>query len=174
MIYKLHNNTTHICQLRRRWRKSRQYTVRVTSTGVVSVIRMPLHEDMKTEAQLKCRQRFVRAQQLMLNALTDMKKIRFFQKRRDKYGYKTLRGCILAYYIEELKRQEETAQVMELAEKVRIILSNFIVGDKRHATASETLYSATPKPTYCDTPPSVDEVKRYIVINERFFDRPDV
>lgn len=92
--------------LRRKWRKDGRYTVRVTCTGKVSVMLMPLHKDMKTEAQLKCRARFVKAQQLMLEALKDKKKLHFFQKKRLRYNYKTLRGCMLAHYMEELAQKE--------------------------------------------------------------------
>lgn len=118
MIYRLEHNTTIINSLRRKWRKEGHYTVRVTCSGKVSVMRMPLHRDMKTEAQLKCRARFVEAQQLMLKALSDTKLTSFFRKRMLRKGYKTLRGCILAYYIDELLFKERQAESRQLTEKV--------------------------------------------------------
>lgn len=108
-----------IGMLRRKWRKDGRYTVRVTRAGTVCVIRMPLHEDMKTEAQVKCRNRFVKAQEMMLEALRDKKLRRFFQKRRRRKGYKTLRGCMRAYYIDQLIYQEQKEEREALGLKMR-------------------------------------------------------
>lgn len=123
MIFKVEHNQYIISALRRKWRKSGEYTMRVTHSGTVCVIRKPLHRDMKTEAQLKCRARFVEAQELMLEALKDKKLRRFFQRRRLRYNYKTLRGCIRAYYIEKLIYEEEQAAKRALAEKMSVVLS---------------------------------------------------
>lgn len=128
MIYHLENNRPIIEALRRRWRKSRQFTVRVCSSGTVTVMRMPLHRDMKTEAQIKCRQRFMQAQQLMLEALNDANKKRFFQKKRLQQGYKTLRGCMMAYYIDMLIRQEREEEQRKDSEKMSKIFRD-VVGD---------------------------------------------
>ena len=124
MIYRLEHNTTIIDSLRRKWRKEGHYTVRVTCSGKVSVMRMPLHRDMKTEAQLKCRARFVEAQQLMLKALSDKRLTSFFRKRMLRKGYKTLRGCILAYYIDELLFKERQAELRQLTDKVSKCLAD--------------------------------------------------
>lgn len=107
MVFKVEHNAYIIGMLRRKWRKDGRYTVRVTHSGTISVIRMPSHKDMKTEAQMKCRMRFVKAQEMMLEALADKKLRRFFQKRRLRKGYKTLRGCMRAYYIDQLIFQEQ-------------------------------------------------------------------
>lgn len=107
MVFKVEHNAYIIGMLRRKWRKDGRYTVRVTHSGTISVIRMPSHKDMKTEAQMKCRLRFVKAQEMMLEALADKKLRRFFQKRRLRKGYKTLRGCMRAYYIDQLIFQEQ-------------------------------------------------------------------
>lgn len=119
MIFKVEHNPHIIGKLRRKWRKDGRFTVRVTHTGTVSVIRMPLHKDMKTEAQMRCRMRFVRAQEMMLEALADKKLRRFFQRRRLRRGYKTLRGCIRAYYIEQLIRQEQNDTRQALGDMMR-------------------------------------------------------
>lgn len=126
MIYHLENNRTIIDTLRRRWRKGRQFTVRVSSSGTVSVMRMPLHRDMKTEAQIKCRQRFMQAQQLMLEAFDDKKKMRYFQKKRLQQGYKTLRGCMMAYYIDMLIRREHEEEQRATSEKMREMLRDVV------------------------------------------------
>ena len=146
MIYHLENNRTIIDTLRRRWRKGRQFTVRVSSSGTVTVMRMPLHRDMKTEAQIKCRQRFMQAQQLMLEALNDANKRRFFQKKRLQQGYKTLRGCMMAYYIDHLMRQEQEEEQREISEKMRDILRDVVenveianVGEEERSVLGERL-----------------------------------
>lgn len=126
MIYHLENNRTIIDTLRRRWRKGRQFTVRVSSSGTVSVMRMPLHRDMKTEAQIKCRQRFMQAQQHMLEAFDDKKKMRYFQKKRLQQGYKTLRGCMMAYYIDMLIRREHEEEQRATSEKMREMLRDVV------------------------------------------------
>lgn len=97
--------------------------MRVTHTGTISVIRMPLHRDMKTEAQLKCRARFVKAQEMMLEALKDKKLMIYFQRKRHKQRYKTLRGCIRAYYIEQLIDEEQREAKAALAMQMRQKLS---------------------------------------------------
>lgn len=124
MVFKAEHNTYIIGMLRRKWRKDGRYTVRVTHTGTISVIRMPLHKDMKTEAQMKCRMRFVKAQELMLEALTDKKLRRFFQKKQLRQGYKTLRGCMRAYYIDQLIYQEQKEAREALGKTMRIRLSD--------------------------------------------------
>lgn len=98
--------------------------MRVTHSGTISVIRMPLHKDMKTEAQLRCRARFIKAQEMMLEALNDKKKIRFFRKRQLRLNYKTLRGCIRAYYIAELIAKERQDTIDEMAQKMSFVLSD--------------------------------------------------
>lgn len=139
MIYHFEHNTTLVDSLRRKWRKSGQYTVRVTSTGVVSVMRMPLHRDMRTEAQLKCRGRFVEAQRLMLEALRDKKRLRYFQKRQHRMGYKTLRGCMLAYYMDELMRSERKDQIEEIVEKMRRLTSEVMVNTEGELFVEQAL-----------------------------------
>lgn len=124
MIFKIEHNSTIIASLRRKWRKSRRFTMRVTHSGTISVIRMPLHKDMKTEAQLRCRARFIKAQEMMLDALNDKKKIRFFRKRQLRLNYKTLRGCIRAYYIAELIDKERQDTIDEMAQKMSFVLSD--------------------------------------------------
>lgn len=139
MIYHFEHNTTLVGSLRRKWRKSGQYTVRVTSTGVVSVMRMPLHRDMRTEAQLKCRGRFVEAQRLMLEALRDKKRLRYFQKRQHRMGYKTLRGCMLAYYMDERIRRERREQIEEIGEKMRRLTSEVMVNTEGEMFVEQAL-----------------------------------
>ena len=124
MIYHFNNNSILIDSLRRKWRKSKQYTVRVTNSGTVCVIRMPLHKDTKTEAQLKCRERFTKAQSLMLEAIKNKKRLHFFQKRRLRLNYKTLRGCILSYYIDQLISQEKHEMQNAIAQKMTSALSS--------------------------------------------------
>lgn len=143
MIFKVEHSKELIGKLRRKWRKDGRFTMRVTCTGRISVMRMPRHADMKTEAQLKCRARFVQAQQLMLEALKDKKKIRFFQKKRLRQRYKTLRGCMLAYYIDELIYKERQAEREVLGDKMGQMLTAAAkcVGEGLSAVAVEEMES---------------------------------
>lgn len=60
----------------------------------------------------------------MLDALSDKKKIRFFRKRQLRLNYKTLRGCIRAYYIAELIDKERQEAIGEMAQKMSFVLSD--------------------------------------------------
>ena len=60
----------------------------------------------------------------MLEALNDKKKIRFFRKRQLRLNYKTLRGCIRAYYIAELIAKERQDTIDEMAQKMSFVLSD--------------------------------------------------
>ena len=106
MIFQMQYNTQMVESYRRKWRKDGRYTVRVTCTGKISVIRMPLHKDMKTEEQLRCRARFVKAQQRMLEALKDKQQLRYFRTKQRHKGYKTLRGCMMAHFMQEIISEE--------------------------------------------------------------------
>lgn len=156
MIFKVEHNDYIIGSLRRKWRKTRQFTLRVTHSGTVSIIRMPLHRDVRTEAQLKCRARFNEAQRLMLEALTDAKLLRFFKKRQRSKGYKTLRGCIRAYYIDKLIFEEFQAAQRALAAKMSVVLSDVEVASRVTLPSQSDKCVETPgdmSVTQHDTPP---------------------
>lgn len=142
MVFKIEHNAYLIGMLRRKWRKDGRYTVRVTRGGTVCVMRMPLHEDMKTEAQMRCRVRFTKAQEMMLEALKDKKLRRYFQKRRLRKGYKTLRGCIRAYYIEELLFQEQRASRDMLGVKMKKALADVVCNADVELSSTEDNVSA--------------------------------
>lgn len=129
MIFKMEHNPKLIAFYRRKWRKDGRFTVRVTCTGTISVIRMPLHKDMKTEEQLKCRARFVQAQQMMLEALKDKKRMRYFQRKQRSYGYKTLRGCMMAHFIEFIIQEEKRTYLEALGSKMKDLLSPVTIYD---------------------------------------------
>lgn len=148
MVFKAEHNTYIIGMLRRKWRKDGRFTVRVTHTGTISIIRMPLHKDMKTEAQMKCRMRFTKAQELMLEALADKKLRRFFQKKRLKQGYKTLRGCMRAYYIDQLIYQEQKEAREALGEMMRIHLSDV---ERNAESTSDIAQLTTPSKVFTET-----------------------
>lgn len=166
MVFKIEHNHYLIGTLRRKWRKDGRYTVRVTRAGTVCVIRMPLHEDMKTEAQLKCRKRFVKAQEMMLEALKDKKLRRFFQKRRRRKGYKTLRGCMRAYYIDQLIYQEQKEERDALGEKMRERLASVECNVDVAPAEEEITASANGANTDKHVVESVEAVEVNIVDNQ--------
>lgn len=68
----------------------------------------------------------MQAQQLMLEAFDDKKKMRYFQKKRLQQGYKTLRGCMMAYYIDMLIRREHEEEQRATSEKMREMLRDVV------------------------------------------------
>lgn len=88
----------------------------------------------------------MQAQQLMLEALNDANKRRFFQKKRLQQGYKTLRGCMMAYYIDHLMRQEQEEEQRKTSEKMREILRDVVenvvianIGEEERSVLGERL-----------------------------------
>lgn len=149
MIFQMQYNTQMVESYRRKWRKDGRYTVRVTCTGKISVIRMPLHKDMKTEEQLRCRARFVKAQQRMLEALKDKQQLQHFRTKQRRQGYKTLRGCMMAHFMQEIISEEthlmrETLGI-KMAETLSPVMTN-IPTNKPVATTQQTQTTHTSIP----------------------------
>jgi hypothetical protein len=75
----------------------------------------------------------------MLEALRDKKRLRYFQKRQHRMGYKTLRGCMLAYYMDELMRSERKDQIEEIVEKMRRLTSEVVVNTEGEVFVEQAL-----------------------------------
>lgn len=157
MRFTFEKNKSAIAKLRRKVRKSRFLTVRVTNGKTFLMLR-PVHADTKSEAQLKCRERFKKAQELMKEDFNNAEKVRYWKKRANRLGYKTAKGCARAYYMERLKEEEEKALKTSQIENIVLTTNaNGIIRQSLQMNANSQVYhklSKTHSPcATAETPP---------------------
>lgn len=107
MLWKFERVPHAVARLRRTIKRAdNRWTVRV-KYNKVCVMRTPTHRDMKTEAQLECRERFRVVNDKVAKEFKDPARRFYWEKRAHKEGYKTARGCARAFYITETRREEQ-------------------------------------------------------------------
>lgn len=107
MLWKFERVPHAVARLRRTIKRAdNRWTVRV-KYNKVCVMRTPTHRDMKTEAQLECRERFRVVNDKVAKEFNDPARRVYWEKRACKEGYKTARGCARAFYMAETRREEQ-------------------------------------------------------------------
>ena len=86
------------------------------------IAQWPRYKDPKSPAQLSCREKFKRAQELMMEDFQDPEQIKWWNKCKVSKGYKTAKGCARAYYYHllcqlELSQTDPTKRELKLYKK---------------------------------------------------------
>lgn len=106
MRWKFEQVPENVARLRRTIkRRDKRWTVRLKYQKVC-VMRSPKHKDMKTPAQLKCRERFCVVNAKVAEEFRDIARVKYWEKKARVHGYKTARGCARAFYMEEMRKKE--------------------------------------------------------------------
>lgn len=109
MIWKFERSPEAVARLRRVIKRTdKNWTVRL-KYNVVCVMRRPQHRDVKSEAQLECRERFRIVNERVAKEFKDVKRQSYWRTQARKHGYKTARGYARAVFMRELIEQEQKA-----------------------------------------------------------------
>lgn len=109
MIWTFTNVPEAVARLRRRVKRmDKRWTVRVKYRKVC-VMRSPVHADVKSDAQLKCRGKFRLVNERVAEEFARPERVRYWTQKARRDGYKTARGCARAYYMRNLVVADDVA-----------------------------------------------------------------
>lgn len=118
MIWTFTNVPEAVARLRRRVKKmDKRWTVRVKYRKVC-VMRSPVHADVKSDAQLKCREKFRLVNERVAEEFAQPERVRYWTQKARRDGYKTARGCARAYYMRNLVVADDVATGSHVEKRV--------------------------------------------------------
>lgn len=149
-------STCYIVRDLRRQYKHIGHTIRV-KWGKIFIMKVPEYTYSRTLKQEACRERFRRAQEMMLEEFKNPEREEYWKRRADKEHYKTAKGCCKAYHyrnITEQDIQEKHRETREHIKKYKDALARGESGEKELIEKRGTTYKAA-----CHGTESADEMK---------------
>ena len=93
-------------------RELRKYGLQYRRWGTLKVLcAWPNYRDAKSKKQLTCRERFKKAQELMMEDFKNPENAKWWNDFKEVKGYKTAKGCARAYYYHLLCEEEKSRTI---------------------------------------------------------------
>ena len=93
-------------------RELRKYGLQYRRWGTLKVLcAWPNYRDAKSKKQLTCRERFKKAQELMMEDFKNPENAKWWNDFKEVKGYKTAKGCARTYYYHLLCEEEKSRTI---------------------------------------------------------------